>query len=136
MAGHSPKPPPRFRKPGCHTLTLSGNLELSPATVTTAFSGKVVFASSVPGRTINTAGKTLGNVDFNGPGGSWQLIGNALVSNGTVSLIAGTCDANGQPINANALNANGTGNLPRGLLLGSATHTLKGTGLVLDLAGH
>jgi hypothetical protein len=125
---------PIFECPAANTLTINGSLELSSATVTTSFGGKVIFASTTPGRTIRTAGRSLTAIDFNGPGGSWQLL-DGLNGSGTLSLIAGTLDANGQVINVNALNANGTGNLSRTLRLGSATHVLKGIGTALDLRG-
>ena len=132
--GITPAQSPLFECPAANTLTLTGSLEFSPNTVTTSFTGKLVFASTTTGRTIRTAGRPLANLDFNGPGGGWQLL-DGLTGNGTLSLVAGTLDANGQIITATALTANGPGNLPRTLRLGSATHVLRGLGTVLNLRG-
>ena len=116
------------------TLTIAGNLNLTNLT-TQNFLGTVIFASTATGRTINTAGRTLANVDFNGIGGGWTLNANPLVVTNTVNLIVGALDASGQQINTGILTANNASDLTRSLGLGSATHTISGTGTALDLRG-
>lgn len=68
------------------TLTLTGN-------------GTINFVStsnnSSAGWDITTGGKTLPNVIFNGAGGGWKLQ-DAMVSNSTVTLTAGTLNTNGK----------------------------------------
>ena len=124
------------------TLTIAGNLTLitgmNQTGTGTTFLGKAVFASTIPGRTLTMAGKAFANVDFNGPGGSWQLNDSftTVPTTGIINLIAGDLNTNNRSLTAGTLTVNNVSDLPRSLLLGNQTHILNGTGTVLDLRGN
>ncbi len=120
-------------------LTVAGNLTLISGMTQTGtgstFLGKVVFAGNATGRTINMNGKVFASVEFNGLGGGWSLSNNFTVVNG-INLIAGELDATTRVISASSLTVNNVSDLTRSLKLGTATHTLSGSGTVLDLQGN
>ncbi|MDJ1479522.1 PA14 domain-containing protein [Cytophagaceae bacterium YF14B1] len=130
---------PTLSGAAARTLTIAGNLTLIAAMNQTGtgstFLGKVIFVASTTGKTINLNGEGLANVDFNGQGGAWTLSNNLTVIN-TTNLIAGALNANGKNIVSGALTVNNASDLTRSLNLGTATHTLNGTGTVLDLQGN
>lgn len=75
---------------------------------------------------ITMAGKTAGNVTFNGAGGKWVLQ-DTLNSNGTststVTLTSGTLDTNNQAMNVGTFNADGS--TTRTLTLGSSAISIQ-----------
>lgn len=96
-----------FRLSAAMTFTTGGG----------SFPSTITFAStSTTAQTITTAGKTLGNVTFNGVGGKWTLQ-DALTSSGTLSLTTGTFDTNNQNVTTSDVNAGGL--LTKTLTLGS-----------------
>jgi len=114
--------------PTSSTLTIYGNLTF-PTTglFRTSTSGGVVFsptfASTVPGKTIATNGKSLGiNTVFNGVGGGWTL-GNALVG-GAILLSNGTLNTNGFAVGSTIDLGVGT----KTLTLGNSTVSFSGQG--------
>ncbi|MDJ1483914.1 T9SS type A sorting domain-containing protein [Cytophagaceae bacterium YF14B1] len=123
------------------TLTIAGNLTMIAAMNQTGagstFLGKVIFVATSTGRTINSGGKTLADVEFNGQGGGWALNSNTLIVLNTLNLVAGTLDATTRSITAGTLTVNNASDLPRTLTLGTSTgHMINGTGTVLDLQGN
>lgn len=66
-----------------------------------------LLSTSATVQTIDTGGKTMGQIQFNGVGGSWQLIA-ALVSGGAVKVLAGTLDTQGYSVSSDSLQAAGT----------------------------
>lgn len=65
------------------------------------------FKSTTTGNNITSAGKTLGNITFDGVGGAWTLQDALAVNNGsTITLTNGSLDTNSKNIGA----SNGTGN--------------------------
>ncbi|MDJ1506940.1 hypothetical protein, partial [Xanthocytophaga agilis] len=132
---------PTLAGAAARTLTIAGNLTMITGMTQTGtgstFLGKVVFVATSTGRTINSGGKTLADVDFNGQGGAWALNSNTFIVLNTLNLIAGTLDATTRSITAGTLTVNNASDLPRTLSLGSSTgHIINGTGTVLDLQGN
>lgn len=84
------------------------------------------ISTSATVQTVTTAGKTLGNVTFNGVAGSWQLAdANTVGSAATVTLTNGTLDTNSQTCSwgiFSSANAN-----TRVLTLGASQITLTGS---------
>lgn len=72
-------------------------------------------------QSIISNGKTLGNMTFNGSGGSWLFSGN-LTSTGTISHILGTLDFNSVTVSVGIFSGSGTGT--RVLTLGSSAITI------------
>ena len=110
---------------GTNTLTLSGSLTLvSGMTYAPASTSTVAFNSTAAGNTVTSAGKTLGNVTFNGVGGVWTL-GDALASAATFTLTAGTFNAS--TFNVTCVNMTASGATTRVLQYGTLnTWTVSG----------
>ena len=108
---------------GSGALNVAGSLTLVPA-MTWSGTGTVTFRSTTTGRTITTAGKTLGPVTFNGVGGAWTLQSN-LTSSGTINLTAGSLTTNNNTVDATTFSSNNTN--VRTLNLGSSTINLSST---------
>ena len=94
------------------TLTLSGAVTVAgsftlSAGMTYSGSPAISFTSTASGNTITTAGKTLGSISFSGVGGVWDLQ-DAIVSNNTITLIAGTLNTNGYALTAPNITTSGT----------------------------
>lgn len=89
-----------------------------------SFPSTITFAStSTTVQTITTAGKTLGNVTFNGVGGKWTLQ-DALTCSG-FTVTNGHFDSNNQSIAAGGFN---TGVGTKTITLGSSTFTIAAGG--------
>lgn len=76
---------------------------------------------------ITTAGKTMGTLFMEGPGGTLRL-NDAVNSTGSISLTNGTFDANNYNVTCSTVSASGTST--RTLTMGSGLWTLSGTGSV------
>jgi len=85
----------------------------------------ISFVSTVTGNTITTGGKTLGNVTFNGSGGSWVLQDtfNETGSSATMTLTTGTLNTNNQSVNLTYFSS--TNSNTRTLTLGNTTITMS-----------
>lgn len=78
---------------------------------------------------VDFAGKTSGNVTFNGAGGYWQYTGgHTTPSAATITLTAGTLDINGQTVSWGTFSSSNSNT--RSLILGAANITLTGNGNV------
>lgn len=105
-----------------------GSLKLVPgmAYVPNA-SGAIQFLSTTTGNLVTSAGKTLGNLIFNGAGGGWTFQDNLALNSGSdLTLTAGTLDVNGKNITSGR-NIISTGAATRALTLGASTITLNGS---------
>jgi hypothetical protein len=114
--------------PTATTLTVSGSLTLASGmtySLGNAATSAITFNSTSTGKTITTAGKTLGNITFSGVGGSWQLQDNLTATGSTITLTYGAFDTNGKSITATAFSSNNSN--VRTLTLGSSAITLSGT---------
>jgi hypothetical protein len=78
-------------------------------------------------QSVDFGGKTTSQVEYNGTGGSWQLVaGHTTTSASQVSVFKGTFDTNGQTCSWGIFNAGNSST--RTLTLGSSTITVSGTG--------
>ena len=107
------------------TLTIAGNgvvFKLAPGMTYTlgAATAALNFTGTSGTTTITTAGKTVGNITFNGTGG-WQLQ-DTLISTSTITLTLGDLDTKSQTITAQAFSSSNSNN--RILTLGSSSITL------------
>lgn len=91
----------------------------------------VAFTSTSGTTLITTAGKTLGNVTFNGAGGTWQLqdsfTNGTTASGGTLTLTAGILDTNNQTVNTAIFNTNNSNT--RTVTFGSSAINVAGNGI-------
>lgn len=87
---------------------------------------KIAFVStSATVQTITTGTRTLPSVDFNGVGGSWQLVDSYTtnVNSSTITnLLSGTLDINGQTLSLGTFRSNNS--TTRTLTLGAANITI------------
>lgn len=98
------------------------------STTTSVFS---LLSTSSTTQTIETAGKGLGAVTINGSGCTFQLVDN-LTASGTVTLTAGTFDANNFNLSIGSFLASNSNT--RAILMGSGTWTLNSTSTVWSTA--
>lgn len=112
----------------------AGNVALSLAsgmtyTRSNATTSAISFVStSGTQQTVTTAGKTVGNVTFDGAGGSW-LLSDALTNSSSsqvITLTAGTLNTNGMTVTCGRFSSSGSG--VRTLTLGASTVTCQGSG--------
>lgn len=81
---------------------------------------------------VNTGGKTLPNLIFNGIGGKWRLNSALTVNNAsTLTLTAGHLDTNGQTVSMGLFSSSNTN--VRALTLGASSITATGTATVWDV---
>lgn len=111
------------------STSIFGSLILSSST-TTNFVNALNFTAT-SSKTITTNGRTLGNITFNGVGGTWVLQ-DALTSNQTVTLTNGTLNLNTKNLTCSIFSS--TNSNTRALNATSSTITLSGTGTVWNLA--
>src|ERR1700757_1425661 len=112
---------------GSAVLTLVAGMTLTLGSAST--SGIVFASTSGTQEQITSASKTLGNVTFNGAGGSWILQdGFSTGTTATVTLTAGTLNTNNQTCSWGSFNANSS-SLARTLTPGSSAITITGTGV-------
>ena len=79
---------------GTNALNVSGNWSYTSGTFT-SLGGTVVFLATDTDNTIQVSGMTFYNLVLNGTGGTWKAQ-DQLDVDGTVNIIAGTLDTNGQ----------------------------------------
>ncbi len=103
-------------------------------TLGNAATSAITFVStSATVQSVDSGGKSLGNITFNGAGGSWQLAANlTIASTATLTLTAGTFDINGKTCSLGTLS--GTGSTTRTLTLGAASITITGGGTAWNFA--
>lgn len=93
-------------------------------------SGPPVFSfvsTSATTQSVNFAGKTTGNVTFNGTGGSWQYTGSHVTgSSSQVTLTRGSLDINGQTCSWGVFDSANSNT--RSLTLGAAAITILNGG--------
>jgi len=112
------------------TLNVRGSMSLLAGTVWSS-TGAITFSATTTGKTVTTNGTSFPgafNSDsfiFNGLGGAWTLGSALTLSNGRVSVLAGTFNSGGYAITAEGLVS--TGASVRAINLSSSTLTL-GTG--------
>ena len=88
------------------SLTISGNLTAA-AGMTWNFLTNKTFNATATGKLITSAGKDLGNLTFNGVGGSWILQDNLPLSTArTITLTNGTLDLNSKTVSAGEFSSN------------------------------
>ncbi len=104
-------------------LKIFGSLNFSNA-MTTPFAGAVCFEASTAGQTITSMGRTIvGEVRFNGVGGTWTLM-DALNCSNTIFLNSGTLHTNNNNVNASQFYSSALGT--RTLNMGSSVFNLSG----------
>lgn len=82
------------------------------------------FLATATGKTITSAGKTVGAVTFNGVGGGWTLQDSLTATGAVWTLTAGNLDTNGQAVNADSFASTNTNT--RVLTLGTSAVTITG----------
>lgn len=107
-------------------ITITGNLwKLSPSMTyvlgSSTTSGWTFTSTSGP-TLLTTAGKTVGNLTFNGAAGSFQFQDN-VNSSGTLTLTNGTLDAATNNVNVNAIAFSSNNANTRTLNMGTGTWT-------------
>jgi hypothetical protein len=109
-------------------VTIYGSLTLvSGMTIT---SPTFTFASTSTGKTITSAGKTIGTLTFTGVGGGWTLSDAATVA-GLTTLTAGTLNLNNFTLSSYSFSLNSTS--VRSIAFGTTGQiTVNGTGLMFD----
>lgn len=102
------------------------------AATTSAFPAAITFKSTTTGKSFSPNTNTYsGAITFDGVGGYWTL-GTDLVSTSTLSVVNGTFDTGNYAISAVSFSSNtnsGSSNI-RGIVMGSSTITLSGSGNV------
>lgn len=94
-------------------------------TLGNANTSALAFISTTTGNNITFAGKTCGNVEFNGAGGVWTLQDTVTTGTGaTITHTAGTLDTNGKTLNIGKFNSNNSNT--RTLTLGASAITCSG----------
>jgi hypothetical protein len=114
------------------TTNIAGSFTVASGMTITPLTNSITFASTSTGRTINTAGKSLYAVTFNGVGGEWSLQ-NAMTATNAMTLTSGRLILNG--FDATCLTFSGTGTTTRGITFGAnnINITSTATGTVLDI---
>jgi len=95
-------------------------------TLGSATTSKIAFIStSATVQTVACGSKTLGSVDFNGVGGSWQLVDTYTTgtnSSNITNVLAGAFDSNGQTMNIGTFRSNNS--TTRSITLGASVITV------------
>lgn len=119
--------------PSGFTGTLTGsNLvcygSFSTSGITTYSVSSVTFSATTAGNTINAPSANLGGMSFNGNGGSYKLLSDQNMANGTLSVTNGsTFDTNGYTFACGNLTVgNSSGTQPGTLILGASNVTATG----------
>jgi fibronectin-binding autotransporter adhesin len=117
---------------GSSTLAISGSLLIQSATnITRTYTGDVTFNATTTGFQFQSNGLTwASNFTFNGAGGEW-ILQDALSTTGTITLTAGTFDANNFNVTCSALASNNSNT--RTIKMGSGTWTCTGIGNFFNL---
>lgn len=105
-------------------------------TLGSATTSAISFTStSATAQNVNGNNKTMGNVTFNGSGGSWKLTG--ILTTGattTVTLSQGKLDTNGQTVTIGKFDSSNSNTRTLDLSAGLAIITVSGTGTSWNLA--
>jgi hypothetical protein len=112
---------------GTSNLDVFGNFTLSSA-MTWSHTGGLIFDATTTGKTITTAGKTIGSlVSFgtNQAGGGWTLQ-DAFTTTSSLTITRGTFDTGNFSVTATTLSSSNSNT--RTINLGSSTVTLSGSG--------
>lgn len=111
---------------GSANITIRGSLSLSAGMTVTAGATTLTFTATTGPKTITSNGKTIDRaITFNGAGGSWQLVDALLMgSTRTLTLTAGTFDANGQNVTVGLFSSSNAN--VRTITMGAGTWTLTG----------
>jgi hypothetical protein len=118
-------------------VAVFGGITLGAGLGTWTSSALVLTLSGRGAYTITSNGEFIGNgVTLNAPGGTYTLaddvgLGSPVGARRTLTITAGTFNANGHNVSINGLNASGI--ITRSLLMGSGTWTLTGTGSVWNM---
>lgn len=114
--------------PAATTWTVSGSLTMSSGmtyTLGNAVTSAITFNSTASGNTFTSAGKTFGNITFDGSGGAWTLQDNLSTGSGaTLTLTRGTLDTNGKTVNIGFFSSSNSNT--RTLTLGASTVNING----------
>jgi hypothetical protein len=112
---------------GTVTLTVSGSLTLVSTNLSVTYSGIIAFTATTTGKTITSAGQTLGAIAFTGAGGEWTLQ-DALNCTSTLTVTRGSFVTNNMAVTCSAF-ITSNGNV-RAITFGTSTISLTGTGTV------
>ena len=115
-----------FTVSGSSTIAISGSLALSSGTVGTWASGFIPTFNATTSKTITTNGESIGNVTFNGVGGTWTL-GSALTTPQDITLTNGTFSTSASNYAVSSANFNSNNSNTRTLNLNASTYTLTST---------
>lgn len=109
---------------GSGTFAISGSMTLYSG-MTWSHTGTVTFNSTSTGKTITTAGVSIGGgLSFAGTGGEWTLQ-DALEMAGTLSLTRGSLVTNNHNVTTDRVQISGS--IARSISLGSSTVTITGS---------
>ncbi len=114
--------------PAATTLTINGSLTLSAGmtyTLVNAATSAITFNATSTGKTITSAGKTIGNITFNGAGGGWTLQDDLSAAGSTITLTAGAFDTGNRSITASSFSSANSN--VRTLTLGSSAISFSAT---------
>jgi hypothetical protein len=114
---------------GTGQLSIFGSLTLVSTNLTVTNSGIVAFSATTTGKTITSAGQTLGGVAFVGAGGGYTLL-DALNTTGSCTITRGSFNTNGMAVTCSAFSSNNIN--VRSITLGTSTLSLTGTGTVFN----
>jgi hypothetical protein len=112
---------------GISAMSIAGSLTLVSTNLTVSYSGTISFLATTTGKTITTAGKTLGGILFNGTGGEWTLQ-DAYNGTGAITVTRGSFVTNNMAVTCSAINSSNVN--VRAITLGTSTISLTGTGTV------
>jgi len=114
---------------GSAAWTISGSLTLVSTNLTVTYSGTISFTATTTGKTITSAGQTLGAIAFTGAGGGWTLQ-DAYNGTGAITVTRGSFDTNSMAVTCSSLSSNNIN--VRAITLGTSTISLTGTGNVYN----
>jgi hypothetical protein len=115
---------------GISGMTVAGSLTLVSTNLTVSYSGIISFTATTAGKTITSAGKTLGAIVFNGTGGEWTLQ-DAFNGTGSLTVTRGSFNSNGMAVTCNSISSNNVNT--RAITLGTSTVSLTGTGTIFNI---
>ena len=117
-----------FTNSGSSTIAISGSMLLASGTVGAWASGFVPTFNATTSKTISTNGESIGNVTFNGVGGTWTL-GSAFAGVGRIiTLINGTFSTSSSNYSVSYGSFSSSNSNTRTLNLNASTFTISGSG--------
>lgn len=108
---------------GSTAMNCNGSLTLVSG-MTCTYTGTITFGATTTGKTITSAGKTLGAFTFDGVGGGWTLQDAYTAPTKTLTVTNGALDTNGKALSIGAFSSNNTNT--RSITLGASAITLNG----------